>query len=204
MNEKKYTFTFIIFNAAFSLFIIFFIVNVIRFAECFSAAENILQTDSQIMRIKLYNSGDESVSAVVSILDTDGSDCAVIERSWHGTFLAVDFICASFSGKFFYFPKQIYGLSNILSLNSSRITSGSRGTYLFPYYNENSLCLLAGKSRPFSEKKALHRISSFSFSPAATAASGFISKVSVNLAGLENGKYYGIFTENGNLVLKEE
>ena len=155
MNEKKYTFTFIIFNAAFSLFIIFFIVNVIRFAECFSAAENIFQTDSQIMRIKLYNSGDESVSAVVSILDTDGSDCAVIERSWHGTFLAVDFICASFSGKFFYFPKQIYGLPNISSLNSSRITSGSRGTYLFPYYNENSLCLLAGKLRPFSEKKSI-------------------------------------------------
>lgn len=203
MKEKKYAFTFILFNAAFSFFIIFFIVNAIRFAGCFSAAENVLQTDSQIMRIKLYNSGDESVSAVVSILDTDGSDCAVIERSWHGTFLAADFMCASFSGKNFYFPKQIYGLSNISAANSTRLTGGSRGTYLFPYYNENSLCLLAGKSRPASEK-ALYKISSFAFNPAAAVAAGFVSKISVNLAGLENGKYYGIFTENGNLVLREE
>ncbi|MGP1458090.1 MAG: hypothetical protein ACTTKL_02120 [Treponema sp.] len=203
MKRKLFSAGFIVFNAAFAFVLIVLTANALRFGRCFPAAEKIPEIDYQLLRILPYNLSDGEVSAAISILDTDGDECAVIERSWRGNFLTADFICASFSEKKLYFPKRIYGAKSLYSADFSS-KKGKRGTNLFPYYNQNSFCLLIGKSRPSTERKALRTIASFAFSPAAVFVSGFVQKTSLNLTDLENGKYYGVFVEQGNLIVREE
>ncbi len=205
MKAKRYPLGLVLFNAVFSFLLAVFIVNAVQFGRCFSAAKHVPAFECQLLRIRLYNSGGASVSASVSILDSDGAECAVIERSWHGSFLAADFMCASFSGKSFCFPERLYGANRIMPQELSAFFHRRRGTALFPYYNEQSECLLLGRSRPGSERMRLRTLSSFAFSPAAFAASGFIKRYTVSLAGFEEGKYYGVFTDAaGALSVKEE
>ena len=205
MKEKRYPLRLVVLNAAFSFLLAGFIINAVQFGRCFYAAKRTPAFDCQLLRIRLYNSGGTSVSASVSILDSDGAECAVIERSWHGSFLAAEFMCASFSEKSFYFPERLYGTNCIAPQELSAFTRRKHGTNLFPYYNERSECLLLGRSRPIAERMHLYTLSSFASSSAAIAASGFIKRYTVNFAGCEEGRYYGVFIDSaGNISVKEE
>lgn len=204
MKRKLFSAVFIILNAACAASLIFLTVSAVQFGLCFSAAKKIPQIDFQLLRILPYNAADSEISASVSILDTDGEVLAVIERSWHGSFLSVECICASFSENKLYFPKRIYGAKTEYPSLADMGKRSGRGTALFRYYNRDGACLLFGKSRPAFERSSVHKIAFFAFSPASFAVPRFVQKTSVNLSGLESGKYYGVFVEKGVLVVKEE
>lgn len=168
-------------------------VELVRFVSCYFYVRNVTQNETQVMRIMLFGSSDnpegETVSAKISVLDSNGSEVAIIERSWPEPYLAVDFRSASFLGKNFYFPDLIYGTVSVTS-HKSFIQRRRSGTVLDRYYVEHEKCLL-GTNR--YQKKALFNIFSFS-----------LNKNTVNLSSCENGIYYGVFNEGGKLVLRQE
>ena len=128
MKQKSVSIGIIILNLVFSFFIFYFISNFIWLFCCLNYSNSIYLPDNyEIMRIKIYGSSDfstnETVSANISILNTDEVECAVIERSWSGTSIAID--CFSFNNKFFfvlsYFCDFVYtGKSFTASLFSNK------------------------------------------------------------------------------------
>jgi len=149
MKRKLFSAVFIILNALCAASLIFLTVSAVQFGLCFSAAKKIPQIDFQLLRILPYNAAGSEISASVSILDTDGEVLAVIERSWHGSFLSVECICASFSENKLYFPKRIYGAKTEYPSLADMGKRSGRGTALFRYYNRDGACLLFGNRACF-------------------------------------------------------
>ena len=109
MKQKSVSVGIIVLNLIFSLFILYSVVNFVWLFCCLNYSNSIYLPDNyEIMRIKIYGSSDfssnETVSANISILNTDEVECAVIERSWSGTSIAID--CFSFNNKFFFILHQ--------------------------------------------------------------------------------------------------
>lgn len=197
-----------VFNSIFACFLIVFIVYAVKFGGCFGAASRLPRVDDyQIMRILVYGtstseSGD-TVSAVISLLDTAGNECAVLERSWRGSSLAVDFGSAEFSGKKFLFPEVIYGRETIYEHRGFGLFES--GTYLERYYNENGQCMLFGAGSTYKNRHDLYRLSSFASNPAVVFSAGFSNRYTVDLSRCVTGVYYAVLTDsNGRLVIRPE
>src|SRR5574344_1696983 len=106
----------VIFNTLFLTMLLFFIVLAFRFGSCFGAASRLPRTRNyEIVRVLIYGTSrsenGDTVSAVISVLDVSGNECAVLERSWKGSSLAMDFRSAEFSGRKFIFPAKVYGMN---------------------------------------------------------------------------------------------
>ena len=97
MFNKKNQFKKIILILVILLNVIVFVNLGIFFSSMISSKKLSVYKDSQheIMRIKIYgssNSKDENfISGSFSIIDTNGNEIAVIERSWNGSYLVVEF-----------------------------------------------------------------------------------------------------------------
>ncbi|MDE5899026.1 MAG: hypothetical protein K2H09_07180 [Treponemataceae bacterium] len=182
--------------------------NVVGFVRCFRAAELADAGMYQSMRIVVYGSSlsaeGETVSANLSILDTAGNECAVIERSWNGTSLAVDFVRAEFSGKWFFFPLAVRAAGGAAS--GRRLSHAASGSFLAHYYLEDGQCRLLGSGSSAAERKALFQLADFVLSPLSLAFRlGYASRCSVSLAQCGSGTYYGIFIGDGGwLELREQ
>jgi hypothetical protein len=197
-----------VFNSIFVCILIVFIVSAVKFGGCFGAANRLLPVrDYEIMRILVYGTSTsenvDTVSAVISLLDTTGNECAVLERSWRGTSLAIDFRSAEFSGKKILFPEAVYGRETIYERRS--FGSFETGSYLERYYNENGQCMLFGAGSTYRNRHDLYRLSRFAFNPASIFCTGFSNRYTVDLSRCKTGVYYAVITDsNGLLEIRPE
>ncbi|MCK9169770.1 MAG: hypothetical protein M0P01_05085 [Treponema sp.] len=179
-----------------------------KFGSCFGAASRLpVVDDYQIMRILFYGTSTsengDTVSAVISLLDTAGNECAVLERSWRGSSLSIDFRSAEFSGRKFLFPEIIYGCETIYEHRGWGLFES--GTYLERYYNENGQCMLLGTGSSYKDRHDLYRLSRFAANPIAVFSTGFSRRYRVDLSRCEKGVYYAVVTDfNGRLELRPE
>ncbi|MBQ9495670.1 MAG: hypothetical protein IJR50_08540 [Treponema sp.] len=195
-----------IFTIIFTLLFACFIIFALSFAQCFGAAARIPHIENyEIIRILIYGAsaseGGETISAVISLLDTSGNECAAIERSWRGSSLAIDFKSAEFSKKKLLFPYMIYGRTTILPQR----TFAKAGTKLPQYYGEHGKCLLLGAGSTFEDRRNLHTLLRFALNPAARFAAGFSRTYTVDLSRCATGVYYSITTgTDGTIELRRE
>lgn len=202
--KKSVRFFAIMFNVIFSSVLFFFVLNSILFGLCFPAGKSLFSPEYQILRIHILGSIDSfserAVSAKIAILDMEGNDCAVIERSWNGNYLFVSFRTAEFDGKTFFFPDRIYGSEAQTAKKS--IGARKSGTRLFPYYTEQNQCFLPGSRSALTHRRNMFILARFAFSPLASVASGFSERYIVNLSECGTDKDYGIFVGSDGLILR--
>lgn len=172
--------------------------HLIRFIECFRAADQLpFVSEYPVMHVLVYgssaDSGGDTVSARISIMDTGGTEISVIERSWNGTALSVDFVSASFSGKKILFPFRVYG---------SRL---SEGTKLAPYYMEHGRCFLLDTDASSSDLRNMYRLGRCVLSPAMRVFTRYTELYTVDLSGCTSGVYYTVYTGfDGRLFIKQD
>ncbi len=172
---------------------------------CFDALTSIPENIPQeFLRIKVYGSSSDSegntVSGTFSIIDSNGNEIAVIERSWSGSYLAVEFARIGSRGKYFVFPSRIYGKNRIIEERRER----SHGTLLEKYYDDYGQCMLLGYGSSIRERKKLYRIAAFATGKYRIPTFGFVTRFSIDLSGCRPDRYYSIsFTKNGNYIVEE-
>lgn len=197
----------IFFDIIFVFLFIVLLINTVLFFRCRYLAKDLPEQTPLLMRIYLYGSSENqdgsTVSANISILDSSSSEIAVIERSWNGTFLAIDFTTVSFYGKKFYFPQKIYGTDSVYSKYYP--LEKKNGSLVSPYYLENKKCLFFGTGYTVEQRSDLYTLAVFSKSPLSYIMPYFSKKITVNLSRCQSGKNYGLYLDRfGNLVLSEE
>ena len=175
------------------------------YLACWNSAVSLYQNVPQeFLRIKIYGSSSDSdgntVSGTFSIIDSNGNEIAVIERSWSGSYLAVEFARVSIDGKYFVFPSRIYGKNRIIEERRER----SKGTHLEKYYDDYGQCMLLGYGSSLKERQKLYRIAAFATGKYRVPAFGLISRFSIDLSGCRPDRYYSIsFSANGDYVVEE-
>lgn len=203
MNKNKYSI--IMFNILFSFVLLYILISVFNFIRCFNYSSSIKMPENyEILRIKIYGSSELSnnntVSANIAILDTDGSECAVIERSWNGYGLAIELNSLVFNDKYFFFPKNIYSVTSYS--DTKNLFKNKKVSSLVPYYLENKKCLLLGKGYNCEYKEKLYTMGKFSFSVFASLFSSFSRKYIIDLSQCKTGIYYTVtVSSNGNIFL---
>lgn len=187
------------------LLTLFAFYNFIEYAVCYHSVRAISEIkNEEYMRIMIYGSSDSvsgsTVSATFSIIDSNGNEIAVIERSWSGSYLSVEFNRISMDGKNFMFPAKIYGTNQILTKSKKR----TRGTSLAKYYNDNFQCMLLGAGSTYEQRKKLYSISRFATMTLPVIDFGFKNIYTVDLSACRTGVYYSILKDSfGNLVLQQ-
>lgn len=181
----------------------------------------------ELLRIKIYGSSSgpdgNTVSATFSIIDTNGNEIAVIERSWSGAYLAVEFSKLSLFNENYIFPSKIYGKDRIIdeyslamgtTLIDNRFAKGtafldklkftSSGTDLVKYYNENNQCMLLGYESTYKKRNRMYCISSFATGKIPVLNFGFSEKLIIDLSNCSSDRYYSIKSSyNGDLIIQE-
>lgn len=195
MNRNRDAFIICVSNILLIIFVITGIIFLMQFLECFPAARHLPDMEQYpVMHILIYGSSDvdgsDTVSARLSFLDTDGTDFAVIERSWKGSSLSMDFVSAGFSGKTIWFPYRIYG------------SQQQDGTKLEPYVMENGECLLFGGTVTASDRRNLYKLGRYAFGQAKRIFTNFTALRTIDLSGCVSGAYYTVYTGfDGRLFL---
>lgn len=211
MKEKNKKILTFVFNLFFSFVLLIFFINIIMFCKCLNVQLNLPYYEYQVMRIKIYGKSDNfqenTLSANISILDMQGNDCAVIERSWNANYLNVVFKTSEFNNQVFYFPEKI--VSSDFSLRSTSYSnsfvSRSNGTNLYKYYLDNFQCFLIGSGSSYKQRNDLYNLAKFALSPLAYFTKRHSKKYTVDLSECVTNKYYGIFVDsNNNLILREQ
>lgn len=161
----------------------------------------------EFLRIKIYgsssdttDSADSTVSGTFSIIDSNGNEIAVIERSWSGAYLAVEFARVGIDGKYFIFPSRIYGKNRIIEERRER----THGTLLEKYYDDYGQCMLLGYGSSLRQRKLLYRIAAFATGKYMVPGFGLVTRFSIDLSGCRPDRYYSIrFNEAGSFVVEE-
>lgn len=195
---------------AFRIILILIFVNLIFTAGLYLSLFNCSKIcygneNQELLRIKIYGSSSteegSTVSGTVSIIDSNGNEIAVVERSWSGAYLSVDFSQSKFNNNYYIFPGTIFGKNRIFDIKKSE----RKGTDLSRYYNENGQCMLLGYGSYLKQRKAMYRIANFTLGKYPVL--DFFKKtttLSLDLSGCRTGYYYSISsTENGDLVVSE-
>ncbi len=190
----------------FLLLLVFYIVaNALLYLSSFNASHQLSENlNQEFLRIKIYGSSTSAegntVSGTFSIIDTNGNEIAVIERSWSGAYLAVEFAQINLNGRYFVFPSRIYGKNRIIEERKER----KKGISLEKYYNDYGQCMLLGYGSSLSERKALYKISVFATGKYPFLTFGLTSRYTIDLSGCKTDRYYTISSDKkGNLVINE-
>lgn len=159
---------------------------------------------NELIRIKIFgssrNEDGNTVSARISIIDTNGNETAVIERSWSGNYLSINFYKTSICKKSFFFPVEIYGKNQMLEGQRFHTV----GTSLNRYYDENQECLLLGASSTKKDRQHLYNISSFANGKNFVFKIGKVHQLTVDLSYCQTGAYYSVSVgKDGKLELKK-
>ena len=184
------------------LYVIFFCWS---YLACWNAALSLNQNVPQeFLRIKIYgSSGAENsgtVSGTFSIIDSNGNEIAVIERSWSGSYLSVEFARVTVDGNYFIFPSRIYGKNRIIEVRRER----SHGTLLEKYYDDYGQCMLLGYGSSLDQRKKLYKIARFATGKYLVPTFGLVTRFSIDLSSCRPDKYYSIsFTEDGSYFIEE-
>ena len=172
---------------------------------CWNAAASLkANIPQEFLRIKIYGSSSDSegntVSGTFSIIDSNGNEIAVIERSWSGSYLAVEFARVGTEGKYFVFPSRIYGKNRIIEERRER----SHGTLLEKYYDDYGQCMLLGYGSTLASRKKLYRIAAFATGKYLVPSFGLVTRFSIDLSGCRPDRYYSIsFSESGAYIVEE-
>lgn len=194
--KKSFCFAFLILIFSYLFF------TFISYTKLFYSAKKIDSfNNKEFLRIKIYGSSSlpdgNTISGTFSIIDSKGSEIAVIERSWQGSYLAVEFLTVNIFNKSFSFPSSIYGKEKILDDKKSK----KNGTSLEKYYNENGKCFLISSRKL---QRALYNISIFAQEKIPLVDFGIIKKNTIDLSNCEFNKYYSITQDSrGNFILQE-
>lgn len=188
------------------IFLIIFINLVIYFAGVNSSKKLSVFRNSQyeIMRIKIYGSSvskdGNTISGTFSLIDANGNEIAVIERSWNGSYLGVEFCKIKLNGQYFLFPEKIFGKEKVIEQKKD----SKRGTKLRKYYTENRECLLLGNDSTKSQRRALYNISLLGIKYLTFLHFHFVEYFTINLSECKTNRYYSITCDkNGNLFVSE-
>lgn len=171
-------------------------------SKVYTAAKSIPDsTEKELLRINIFGNsqreGENTVSATFSLIDSSGSETAVIERSWVGNYLTVDFYKVSINKKIFYFPAEISSKDQIFEGKRRR-----KGTSLSRYYDENGQCMLLGFASTKKQRHKLYDISSFANGSLKVPRFYSVKKIGMDLSFCRTGVYYSIRVEkDGNLKL---
>ena len=169
----------------------------------FLSAKKVTFYSSELVRIMLFgsstNEDGSTVSARISIIDSNGSETAVIERSWSGNYLCINFYKARLCKKNFFFPVEIYGKKQMMENQHFPVT-----TSLSRYYDENQECHLLGSSSTKKNRQRLYNISSFANGKSKVFKIGKVQKITVDLSWCQTDSYYSISVgKDDELVLKK-
>ena len=166
-----------------------------------SAAALPSNVPQEFLRIKIYgSSSDATVSGTFAIIDSNGNEIAVIERSWSGSYLAVEFARVGVDGKYFIFPSRIYGKNRIVEERRER----SHGTFLEKYYDDYGQCMLLGYGSTLKQRKQLYRIATFATGKYTIPVFGLANRFSIDLSACRPDRYYSIsFNSDGSYLLEE-
>lgn len=203
MNRKK---KFWISPSAFILtFIIYIVFCSVFYLFLWLSAKHAPSIQQQeLLRFKIYgssysNSDGDTISANFSIVDANGNDIAVIERSWPGLYLSVEFNKVYLCGKTFIFPSGVFGREQIIIGRNYK----KKSTSLEKYYDEGIECLLYGFGSTLKNRHHLYIISLFANSKIPVIDLGFRTKISVDLSKCEVGRYYSIVKYGSTLRIVE-
>lgn len=175
------------------------------YLACWNSASLLVgNVPQEFVRIKIYGSSYESegntVSGTFAIIDSNGNEIAVIERSWAGSYLAVEFALINIDEKYFIFPSRIYGKNHIIEERRER----SHGTLLEKYYNDYGQCMLLGYGSTLRQRKLLYKIAAFATGKYKVPAFGLVTRFSIDLSGCRPDRYYSIsFSADGDYVVEE-
>lgn len=192
----------------FSVAVILYLIYICTaYATVYVSAKKIDAFESyEYLRIKLYGSTQtpdgNTVSATFSIVDSNLNEIAVIERSWSGSYLAVEFDIFSMKDKQFIFPGKIYGKNHIFETKFNR----KKVTNLEKYYNENKQCMLYGYGTTYTQRHLLYNIATFATKTTLFPIPdfGFTNKYILDLSNCVNDKYYSVTkVPDGKLMLQE-
>ena len=149
----------------------------------------------EILRINIFGNsqqeGENTVSASFSLIDSSGNEIAVIERSWVGNYLTIDFYRVSINKKIFYFPSEICSKDQIYE--GSRLKH-KKGTELSRYYDENGQCMLLGYGSTLKQRKALYNISVIATHKYPFYDFAISKNIVIDLSLCKNDVYYSIIT----------
>jgi len=160
-------------------------------------------SSEEYFRIKIYGSSytedGKTISANFAILNEDGNEIAVIERSWSASYLSLDFKEITMDNKKFVFPQSIYGRDDFLQSNYK----ANQGTSLVKYYTENKECILLGHKSTKEDRHKLYKITAFALGKNIFSLK-YKKTVTVDLSSCINGKYYSIVrVPSGNYLIRE-
>ena len=203
MKKKDYfIFTFLI--VFFLLSIIIFSVYLFQFVYVKKIVSELPEYASEeYLRIKIYgssyNDDGNTISGNFAIINENGLEIAVVERSWSGSYLAVDFKEIKMADKTFIFPEKIYGRDHILQYSHKP----NKGTSLGKYYNENGEFILLGYKSTKNLRKKCYKIASFALGKNIFSLK-YKKTFTIDLSSCINGKYYSIVrVPSGNYLLRE-
>ena len=113
MNKKNHFIK--IFFTIFTLIVFLFVLSVINYISCLKSSQKLSfysNNSHEIMRIKIYGSSTSkegnTISGTFSIINMNGNEIAVIERSWNGSYLGVEFNKIKLNGQKFVFSIKVY------------------------------------------------------------------------------------------------
>lgn len=210
---KKQNYFFKLFSPLITFLIIVYVVFTCwTYLSCWNSAVSLPSNIPQeFLRIKVYGSSYDtdasgtvssngSVSGTFAIIDSNGNEIARIERSWSGSYLAVEFARINVDGKRFIFPSRIYGKSRIIEERRER----SHGTLLEKYYDDYGQCMLLGYGSSLKQRKQLYKIAAYATGKYPVPGFGLVTRFSIDLSGCHPERYYSIrFDENENFIVEE-
>lgn len=206
---KKQNYFIKLFSPLFTLALVVYIVFTCwAYLACWTSANSLPSNIPQeFLRIKIYGSSsdaggnaDSTVSGTFSIIDSNGNEIAVIERSWSGAYLAVEFARVGIDGKYFIFPSRIFGKNRIVEERRER----SHGTFLEKYYDDYGQCMLLGYGSSLKQRKQLYRIATFATGKYTIPVFGLATRFSIDLSACRPDHYYSIsFNADGSYILEE-
>lgn len=173
--------------------------------ECYSISKKNGQIFGQeYLRFKIYGSSyladGDTISGTVSLIDLNGNEIAVIERSWSGSYLEVEFSQCQFADNTYFFPNRIYGKDTI----SQAFTDRQKGTSLEKYYDENGQCMLLGYGSTLRQRQNLYKLARFATGKLPVFAFGKRNTLLLDLSPCKIETYYSIKRNQfGNLVVEE-
>lgn len=175
-----------------------FIIASVYYLRLVSSSEKVTSyKQNEYLRFQLYGSTwDNDISTVSGqfrIVDAMGNELSMIERSWPGTYLAIEFTILNIDNNEYLFPSCIYGKNRIYEGRSSI----EKGTSLEKYYTDNKKCLLPGIGGTAEEKSNLYRLAKFANSDLPTFVVGSRRTYTVDLSKCKTGCHYSLIYREG-------
>lgn len=177
----------------FSILLGFFSALIFQFYTCSFAIERLSEKNPiSPVQFFVYGTSPGTVSCRFGLYDKFGREIAMIERSWNGTELYLDFAKAQFGETVLLFPMRLY-----------TDESKGNGIELSHYYKKDGFCqIYSVLGDDEQEKKYFARLCDFAISenknPLLKKYTGIAT---VRLTGYQTGKTATIFTAQNGKVL---